>query len=299
MKKVKKGYTFDKHRMYGFLRDFAVNKSDIKGDGEFGKRVESSTKESVDIIFLTHNQLEMTLECLDALERNTSHPFRLIWVDNGSEQNAYNMIKERVKSLKGEIHRFDVNRFYAKAVNHGFVHSKSRYIVTLSNDVFVTPKWLTKLYATMEKDPKIGLLSPLTDNIGSTIPSAEKAIRRNHLPVDGAGYEKINLLPLRFEKAFGNISMFCAMIKKEAIEKIGMLDERFFILGNDDDYCDRIRLAGYKTGVCLNCFVYHRHGVTKDAVFAKNSPERNAIKRDHQALLKEKRKARAMMGMLG
>jgi GT2 family glycosyltransferase len=93
--------------------------------------------------------------------------------------------------------------------------------------------------------------------------------------------------------------MFCAIIRREVIEKIGLLDERFFILGNDDDYCDRVRLSGSMTGVALNCFVYHRHGVTKNAIFSVSSPERAAIKRNHQALLREKRHDRATTRALG
>ena len=93
--------------------------------------------------------------------------------------------------------------------------------------------------------------------------------------------------------------MFCAVVRSEVAEKIGLLDERFFILGNDNDYCDRTRLAGFKVGVCLNCFVYHEHGATKNAIFKRGSPERIAIKRDHQALLKEKRLLRAKTGELG
>ena len=298
LKKVNASYIFDKQSMHGILRDFSVSKKDIEGDGEFNKRVRSPVKERVDIIFLTHNQAEMSLECLDVLEKNTSHPFHLIWIDNGSEREGFEIIKERVNKLNGDIFRFDVNRFYARGINQGFVHSKSRYIVTLSNDVFVTPNWLTKLYGMMEDDPRIGLLSPLTDRIGSAAPRAHNAILRNRLPVDGTGYDGINSLPPRFERAFNNISMFCAMIRQEVVEKVGLLDERFFILGNDDDYCDRIRLANYKTGLCLNCFVYHRHGITKNDVFSVNSPERNAIKKDHQALLVEKRRERAMTGML-
>jgi len=298
LKKENRSYIFDKQNLYEILRDFSIDKTDIEGDKEYSQKIRSFVKERVDIVFLTHNQTDMSLECLNALEKNTSHPFNLIWIDNGSSFESFERIKERVKELGGEIYRFNVNRFYARAINEGFIRSGSRYIVTLSNDVFVTPGWLAKLYAAMEDDVKIGLLSPLTDKIGSAAPRARAAILRNNLPIDGLGPEGINLLPPKVERIFGNISMFCSMVRKEVIEKIGMLDERFFILGNDDDYCDRVRLADYKTAVSLNCFVYHRHGATKDAIFSTNSPERLAIKRDHQALLREKKRNRAMMGTL-
>ncbi|TES92907.1 MAG: glycosyltransferase, partial [Candidatus Cloacimonadota bacterium] len=254
--------------------------------------------EKVDIIFLTHNMSDMSLECLNALKKNTHHPFRLIWIDNGSEMVHYRKIREKVEDFNYIGHRFDVNRFYARAINQGIVMSNARYIVTLSNDVFVTDGWLRKLLSIMESNPKVGIVSPLTDRIGSPVCKADFAAQKWRLPVRGNYCEQINRLPERYGRTSSSISMFCSMIRSEVMDKIGLLDERFFILGNDDDYCDRVRLAGFETAVCLNCFVYHKHSVTKDLIFKPKSIERMAIKRDHQALLREKRQLRAMTGDL-
>lgn len=293
-------FIFDKQGMYEVLRGFSINREDVEGDGEYEKHsMVRPIGEKVDIIFLTCNQSEMSIECLDKLKKNTRQPFRLIWIDNGSEALHYRRIKAKVDEFENESFRFSVNRFYARAINQGIILSDARYIVTLSNDVFVTDNWLTKLVSIMEKHPNVGLVSPLTDKTGSLAPNAKSAIARFRLPVDGGPLEQINGLTERFGSCFTDVSMFCAMIRREVVEKIGLLDERFFILGNDDDYCDRVRLGGYMTGLCLNCFVYHKHGVTKNAVFSINSPERAAIKRDHQALLREKRRERAITRALG
>ena len=293
-------FIFDKQGMYEVLRGFSVNKEDVVGDGNYKKHsMVSPIGEKVDIIFLTCNQSEMSIECLDRLKKNTRQPFRLIWIDNGSEALHYGRIKAKVSEFENESFRFSVNRFYARGNNQGIILSNAKYVVTLSNDVFVTDNWLTKLVSIMENHPHVGLLSPLTDNTGSFAPNAKYAIAKFRLPIDGKPLEQINSLAERFGACFMDISMFCAMIRREAIEKIGLLDERFFILGNDDDYCDRIRLGGYMTGVALNCFVYHKHGVTKNMVFSVGSPERAAIKRDHQALLREKRRERAITKALG
>jgi len=255
-------------------------------------------EERVDIIFLTHNMSEMSLECLDALKENTHHPFRLIWIDNGSERFHYVGIREKVEEFNHLAHRFEVNRFYAKAINQGLVLSDARYIVALSNDVFVTSGWLKKLISVMENNPNVGLLSPLTDKIGLPVCRADYAADKWKLDIRGSFSTDINKLPERCVTTQDDISMFCSMIRKEVIEKIGLLDERFFILANDNDYCDRVRLAGFDTAVCLNCFVYHKHSVTKDSVFPPGSIGRMAIKRDHQALLAEKRLIREKTGRL-
>lgn len=292
-------YIFSKQRMCEVLRDFSVASKDIEGDaGDAKHTAMRPIGEAVDIIFLTCNQSEMSIECLDALKKNTHHPFRLIWIDNGSAVEEHQAICQRVEQFDHIAHRFGENRFYAHAINQGLAMARSRYVLTLSNDVFVTDGWLSKLMALMTKEPGIGLISPLTDNIGSEAPRASAAVKRFALPVDGKPLSHINTLAPQYGDCTEDISMFCALINIDAVNKIGLLDERFFILGNDDDYCDRIRLAGYKTGVCLNCFVYHRHEVTKNMVFRLGSPERMAIKKDHQALLREKRVLRAKAGVL-
>jgi len=293
-------FIFDKQEMYEVLRNFSVNKEDVEGYGTYRKHsIVRSIGEKVDIIFLTCNQSEMSIKSLAKLKENTRQPFRLIWIDNGSHSLHYQRIKAKVSEFENKSFRFNVNRFYARAINQGIILSSAKYIVTLSNDVFVTDNWLTKLVSIMEKHPNVGLLSPLTDKIGSVAPNAKNAIVKFKLPINGRPLKQINGLTERFGRCLTDVSMFCAILRRDVIEKIGMLDERFFILGNDDDYCDRVRLGGYMTGLCLNCFVYHKHGITKNAVFSVNGPERAAIKRDHQALLREKRRERAMTGTLG
>ena len=293
LKKKETSYIYDVGGMARILRNFAVSKSDIQGDGAKEKTILPTWKQA-DVVFLTHNNSDMSLECLDALKENTHHPFRLIWIDNGSELAHYDRVRQKVEEFNHIIHKFDDNRFYARAVNQGIIMSNAKYVVTLSNDVLVTHGWLGKLLSIMENNPKIGLLSPLTDKIGSYICRANFAVRKWKLPVNGSYCTQINKLPERHGNTLNSISMFCSVIRNELIEKIGLLDERFFILGNDDDYCDRVRLAGFETALCLNCFVYHKHSVTKDLIFRPGSIERMAIKRDHQALLKEKRQERAM-----
>lgn len=297
LKEKESSYIYDVGGMSRILRNFAVSKDDIQGDD--AKEIAIlPTWEKADIIFLTHNNSDMSLKCLDMLKKNTHHPFRLIWIDNGSELAHYDRVRQKVEEFNHIIHKFEDNRFYARAVNQGIILSNAKYIVTLSNDVLVSDGWLKKLLTIMEKDSKIGLLSPLTNKIGSPICLANYAVRKWRLPINGNYYKEINELPERFGNTASSISMFCAVIRSAVMEKVGLLDERFFILGNDDDYCDRTRLAGFKTGVCLNCYVFHEHGATKDVIFPIEGSTRLAIKRDHQALLREKRVLREKTGCL-
>ena len=253
----------------------------------------------IDITLLSWNFSSMTIDCLKTLKAKTNAiPYRLIWVDNGSTQENFELIKKTVETLTTgktactgyKIFRFKENQFYAKGTNKGIELSDSRYIVTLSNDVTVTKNWLKKLIMIMDANPEIGLLSPLTDNIGSNCPRASMAIPAHNLLRPDEPYEQVNKLPSKFAYCDSNVSMFCAILRRKMVNEIGMMDERFNCYGNDDDYNDRIRQTTWKSAVALNCFVYHVHKITKDQIFSPE--ERGKIRREHRALLREKRAMR-------
>lgn len=246
----------------------------------------------IDIALLGWNFPVMTLSCLKAVKEKTHMPYRIIWVDNGSEKKTYKMIKDYVKTFEDyKTFRFEENQYYARGTNKGIELSDSKYVVTLSNDVFVTKRWLMKLIAIMEKHPEIGLISPLTDNIGCNCARASFMVPMHKLLKPDEPYEKINELLSRFVYCSNNVSMFCAVLRRKMIDEIGLLDERLTCWGNDDDYNERVRHSGYKSAVALNCFVSHVHGITKRQVFSPE--EKRRIRQEHRQLLKEKKLERA------
>lgn len=168
-------------------------------------------------------------------------------------------------------------------------------MVTLSNDVFVTKRWLGKIIKILEDRPEIGMISPLTDNIGSNYPRVSMTVSKLDLLKPDEPYEKINDLPSGFTYCDSNISMFCAVLRRKMIDKVGLLDERFTCYGNDFDYNERLKLVGWKTAVALNCFVYHLHKATKSVVFS-DLEERSRIRKAHRVILSQKREERATQG---
>jgi len=247
----------------------------------------------VDIVLLSWNFPDMTLKCLKTLRENTHIPYRLIWVDNGSQIENFERVRRYVETFESHvISRFDNNRYYAEGTNKGIKLSSAKYVVTLSNDVFVTKNWLTKLIRILDQQPEIGLISPMTDRIGSNGPRVSMTVPKFNLLRPGEPYERINELPSRFIYCEEPVSMFCAVLRKKMIDEVGLLDERFTCYGNDWDYNDRIKHAGWKTAVALNCFVYHLHKATKNKVFS-NLEERRKVRAAHKELLRAKQEARA------
>jgi len=245
----------------------------------------------VTVCLLTHNQLRMSIKCADRLMKYTKYPHRVIWIDNGSEEKIWRQIKEFLITYYEDLIwiRNEENLFYAEGTNQGLKMSDSEFTVCLSNDVFLTEGWLTKMVEIMDRDPNIGVLSPLTDNISGGA-NVKRYYRKHLLP--GMTFNAVNEMKPQFKFVTGNVALFCGMIRRSVLESVGYLDETFFICGNDDDYNDRVRLAGFKAGIAMNVYVGHYHSITKNAVF----PDRAEIKVRHRTILKEKRAYRMRTG---
>lgn len=245
----------------------------------------------VTVCLLTCNQLRMSIKCADRLMKNTKYPHRLIWIDNGSDKKNWAIMKEFLITHYEDLIwiRNKENLFYAAGTNQGLKMSDAEFTVCLSNDVFLSPGWLTKMVEIMDRDPMIGVLSPLTDNISGGA-NVKRYFRKHLLP--GMTFNAINEMDPAFKFVAGNVALFCGMIRRSVLEKVGYLDETFFICGNDDDYNERVRLAGFRTGVAGNVYVGHYHSATKNEIF----PDRSAIKARHREILKQKREHRARTG---
>lgn len=243
------------------------------------------------VCLLTYNHLEMSLKCIARLIEHTKFPHRVTWVDNGSDPEIAESILEALQGYYEDLIwiRNDENTFYAHGTNQGLKMSDTEYTVCLSNDVFLSPGWLGKMVAIMDQHPEIGILSPLTDNISGGA-NVKRHYRQHMLP--RKDFNSVNDLRSSFKIVAGNVALFCGMIRRNVLETVGYLDEQFFICGNDDDYNERVRFAGFKTAVALNVYVGHYHSATKDLVF----PDRSAIKARHRQILKQKRRARLRTG---
>lgn len=219
--------------------------------------------DKIDIVLLTWNNSDLTLRCLTSMKEFTTQPYRIIWIDNGSERNEYVAVNNKLKELNIDFESITLheNLFFSKPMNMGLRASKSPYVVLLNNDVTFTGRWLSKLIEILEANPDIGLISPVTDNI-SCPARWQRLARALNLRVKGPPAEYFNNLPSGFLVGGFLVSFFCIVIRKAVIDKIGLLCEELPVGGSDDDYCDRVREAGFKIAIAQNCFVYHVHHAT-------------------------------------
>ena len=211
------------------------------------------------IIIVSYNGLnETTAPCLDSVFQNTpGHNFEVIVVDNNSSDGSAPYLaalgnkEPRLKYILNQT-----NRGFAGGNNDGIKASAGDYIVLLNSDTQVTPGWLQGLIDPLKKDPAIGMIGPVSNAVGNeqqifTIGSTRESVLQEGLSWAGMSTGAI----FRTEM----LGFFCIAARREVIEAVGLLDEEFGIgFYEDDDYCIRVRNAGYELACAEDVFVYHQ-----------------------------------------
>ncbi|MEM2618953.1 MAG: glycosyltransferase family 2 protein [Candidatus Hadarchaeales archaeon] len=193
----------------------------------------------VSIIILNFNKKDLLQKCLDSIKRNTSYTnYEVIVVDNGSSDGSQAMIERRyywVKLIKNEK-----NLGFAKANNIGIKAARGDYILLLNNDTIIAQKdWLNNMVAAAEGDPRIGIVGCRLIGPDGTIQHAG-----GWFDIRGTGHY-VKDVDVITEVDY--VTGAALLIKREVIDKIGLLDEKFSPLYYEDtDWCARCRKAGYK-----------------------------------------------------
>lgn len=211
---------------------------------------------SVSVVIPVYNNLSYTETCWNSVRKNSKIPFELLIVDNGSDEPVqYFAGQNNYRCIRNEK-----NLGFAGAVNQGIRNTNGEYVAILNNDCIVTPGWLERMIAHIEEDDTIGIVAPLT-NYAAT----EQQIDAKYKNEDALYrfsedlYRKHKGERREMKKVVG----MCMVIPRRVIEEVGLFDTRFGI-GNfeDDDYCLRVRLAGYKVVCARDVFLHHEGGVT-------------------------------------
>lgn len=204
-----------------------------------------------DLILLSWNHLELTQPCLASLVAHTDVPVRLFIVDNGSEPPVRQFLQSfRPQGAITEVVLLQnkTNEGFPRGMNRGLRASQARFTCLLNNDLVFAPHWLSRLLEVAEAHPEIGVVNPASSTFGE-------------FPPPGCSLEAYaqTLEPRR--RSYVEVGMcigFCMLIKREVIERIGVLseeNERFSY--EDEDYCMRAHAAGFRCVVARASYVYH------------------------------------------
>ncbi|MDP2921155.1 MAG: glycosyltransferase [Candidatus Omnitrophota bacterium] len=214
-----------------------------------------------DIIIPVWNLKHYTEQAVESIIKNTDCPYRLIIIDNGSEKET----KEYLEGLKNDkrlpgyiLIRNEENQGYTIATNQGMEISDAPYVCLHNNDTIVCKGWLREMINVAESSKEIGIVNPNSNNLGTRKPwwmSLDK-FAENLMKRHKGQY-------IEMATAIG----FCYLIKREVINKIGILKVGYG-LGNfeDTEYCIRAFHNGYKSVFSRGSYVWHAENASFDLV---------------------------------
>ena len=246
-----------------------------------------SSSPKVFIIILNWNGYKDTIECLDSL-KNLDYPnYEIVVVDNNSTDDSVIRIKQTLGGSDPPRgvrppHKLIVNKSnlgFSGGNNVGIQYALENGaddILLLNNDTVVEPNFLKKLIVTAENKTLVGSDPPRVGILGPRINYFEQKdlvwfnggkfgwpLKYNyHLDFRNKESEIKNLNPR--EVSF--ITGACMLVKRAVFEKIGLLDERFFLYFEDMDFCLRAKKAGFNIVVVPEAKIYHKVSATTSKI---------------------------------
>jgi GT2 family glycosyltransferase len=250
----------------------------------------------VSVVIVSWNAREFLVQCLNSLSTAACrYPIEVIVVDNDSDDGSPTMVERQFPAVK--LFRNQANLGFAKANNVGIRHSSGKYICLINSDVKVLPSCISKLVDYMEAHADAGMVGPQI--IGGDgrlqrscrgFPTTWNMFCRA-LALDVilprcrwfGGY----LMPYwkhDHEKQVDILSGCFWTVRRKALDTVGLLDEDFFMYGEDMDWCKRFAKAGWGTVFVPKAEAIHYGGAS-----SANAPVRFYVEK-HRADLQYWRK---------
>jgi len=235
-----------------------------------------------EIIVVGVDHTELTGKCFHSLLAYTTEvDYRLVWVDNGSIKDHR---QKTAKAFADFPNRLSVwvgrNLGFAGGVNVGLraiqaMRSPAKFVAIVHNDTMVSPGWLSRMMLAMKGNPKVGIAGLVSSEENADMHSWKEVFRLaggkampNHF--GGVAIESKSSFLGSAHKGHtcktDVVGFFCALIRMEVIEKVGLLDETFDF-GVDEDYCFRVSQAGYDKMIVLSAYADHLRGATFGTLF--------------------------------
>jgi GT2 family glycosyltransferase/lipopolysaccharide/colanic/teichoic acid biosynthesis glycosyltransferase len=225
----------------------------------------------ISIIIVTHNSLFPVEKCLESIKQ---HPpageYEVIIVDNASTDGTPEMIGRRFSSAR--LHANRENTGYSRGVNQGIGSSNGRLLLVLNPDIVVREGSIDRLVRFLERTPDAGIAaSKLIYPDGRLQPSCRRFYNLTVLLLRRTFLGKIfpNARPLREHlmmdydheaaKKVDWVIGACLLVRREAIEKVGSMDERFFLYFEDIDWCYRMQHHGWAVYYVPESVMVHRY----------------------------------------
>lgn len=242
----------------------------------------------IDIIIPIYNAFDFVKKCIETVIEHTDltkHTLLLI-NDKSTDKRILPLLNsfiEENRFLNILLIDNKDNRGFVGTVNIGMQHS-SNDVILLNSDTEVTKNWISKIQNCAYSKPAIATVTPLSNN--ATLASVPNFMSENALPANMDVEEYARIIEQCSMNVFPEIPTangFCMYIRREAIDNIGLFDEKTFGkgYGEENDFSYRCLQAGYRHLLCDNTFIYHKGTQSF-------SQEKTELVNSHLHILKER-----------
>ena len=211
--------------------------------------------------------LEACLESIYAVPQSVD--LEVIVVDNASHDESVASLGARFPQVR--ILRNDSNRGFAAANNQGFAVARGRYVLLLNNDTLVLEGALGQSVRYMDANPAVGALGCRVEFPDRSFQTScyrfndpFQLFMTRLLPLGSIRRERLNA-GRYFGRQFSvptdvDVVAGCfLLVRRVVIDEVGGLDEEFFMYGEDEEWCSRIKRAGWRIVYFPGATIIHIH----------------------------------------
>jgi len=230
-------------------------------------------KIKVSIIIVNYHSEGWILQCIESIRRSKNKtPYEIIIVDNNERENLF--LLNRANRYKVSYIVSHKNKGFAAACNLGAAYAKGEYILFLNPDTRIMPGCIDALYLYLKSHIKVGVVSPIIldqneevykkQGVQILTPFSaffalsiiEKLFPNNEIAKNYWNYS----LDKNNPSEVGVVPGTAFMVKKSIYQKVGGMDEKFFLYFEENDFCKRVHEAGYKVIMNPHARVVHYWG---------------------------------------
>lgn len=228
----------------------------------------------ITIVVVSYNTKSLLLECLASIIESTSKTaVEIIVVDNDSKDGSPDATHEAYPQV--QIITNTVNVGFGAACNQAIKATSSPFILLLNSDARLTPESLRILHQSITSNESCGAVGcRLVNDEGS-----EMINTRNFLTPFNQAFELTGMTKYLSSRHLSRtyrprpevrhldcsvdwIDGACLMLRREALDEVGLFDEQFFMYSEDEDLCLRLKKHGWSICYSIDAVAFHKGGAS-------------------------------------
>ena len=222
-----------------------------------------SERPLVYLLVLNYKGFDDTVECVDNLLQQGYDNFKIVVLDNDSQDSSFEKLAEKYPDLL--VVQTGANLGYAGGNNVGIrlaQQAGAKYVGVLNNDITADPFMVNKIVEAMEQDEKLAMTGPVILEWDRDIVQSAGA-RISLYTGDSIFYHQGEIFDELKQKdtaqyKLNDLGGAALFVRTEVLEKIGLIPEDYFLFYEETEWCLKAKKAGFKLACVPTTFIHHK-----------------------------------------